>query len=143
VKAELDQVARTADSLIHRYFPDAELDVTAQEIGREQLERLYERTEAPIAVADELTLLGPGGFETKGEHWRAFTTAVPGTWLREQWTKYESDLMSPNVRATSASFAQSGTSTTGSRPLRRRPRTGSGSTTTASPCWCTTCGRGS
>jgi len=98
VKAEIDQAARTADSLLHRYFPDAQIDVTAREIGRQQLEKLYERTEAPIAVTDELTVLVPGGFETKGEHWSAFTTAVPGTWLREQWKKYESDLMSPNVR---------------------------------------------
>ena len=98
VKDELDQAARTADSLLHRYFPDAQVDVTAQEVGRLQLEKLYERTEAPIAVTDELTLLVLGGFETKGEHWSAFTTAVSGTWLREQWRKYESDLMSPNVR---------------------------------------------
>lgn len=98
VKDELEQAARTADSLIKRYFPQVQVDVAAQEVGREQLEKLYERTEAPIAVTDELTLVVAGGFETKGEHWSAFTTAVPGTWLREQWAKYDSDLMSPNVR---------------------------------------------
>ena len=98
VKGELDQAARTADSLISRYFPNVQVDVAALEIGLQQLERLYERTEAPIAVTDELKLVVSGGFETHGTHWRAFTTAVPGTWLRDQWAKYDSDLMSPNVR---------------------------------------------
>ena len=98
VRIELEQAARTADSLIHRYFEGFEIDVTYQEIGAGQLERLYERTEAPIAVTDELVLEVPGGFETSGNHWRAFTTAVPGIWLREQWEKYEGDLMAPNVR---------------------------------------------
>jgi hypothetical protein len=98
VRIELEQAARTADSLIHRYFEGFEIDVTYQEIGAGQLERLYERTEAPIAVTDELVLEVPGGFETSGNHRRAFTTAVSGTWLREQWEKYEGDLMAPNVR---------------------------------------------
>jgi AIPR protein len=98
VSNELDQAVRTADSLIHRYFSDAQIDVVASEVGVEQLDKLYRRTEAPIAVTDTLSLLVPGGFETHGEHWRAFTTAVPGVWLREQWAKYGGDLMSPNVR---------------------------------------------
>ncbi|MGC2374240.1 MAG: AIPR family protein [Solirubrobacteraceae bacterium] len=98
VKNELDQAARTADSLIHRYFPAFQIEVTALEVGLQQLDKLYERTEAPIAVADKLSLVVSGGFETTGKHWSAFTTAVPGIWLREQWEKYAGDLMSPNVR---------------------------------------------
>jgi AIPR protein len=40
----------------------------------------------------------PGGFEVKRDKWKALTTAVPGTWLREIWLDHQSDLMSPNVR---------------------------------------------
>lgn len=98
VKEELDQAAKTADSLIKRYFDSAQVDVIGLEVGREQLEKLYERTEAPIAVTDEFTLSVAGGFETEGDHWSAYTTAVPGRWLREQWDTYQGDLMSPNVR---------------------------------------------
>ena len=68
------------------------------EVGVGELDRLYERTEATIAVTDQLSVAVSGGFETEGEHWSAYTTAVPGSWLREQWSKYGGDLMSPNVR---------------------------------------------
>jgi hypothetical protein len=98
VRGELQQAAKTADSLIRRYFPDAQVAVVGLEIGRGQLEDLYRRIEAPIVVSDEFTLEVPGGFETGSERWKAFTTAVPGTWLRDVWREHAGDLMSPNVR---------------------------------------------
>lgn len=98
VKTEINQAVLTADALLRERFGGDQIEVAGAEIGRTELERLYERTEAPIAITDELTVEVPGGFETSGGHWRAFTTAVPGVWLREQWEKYETDLMSPNVR---------------------------------------------
>lgn len=98
VKAELHQAVRTADALLRGRFDGDQIEVADLEVGRDTLERLYERTEAPISVTDELIVEVPNGFETTGEHWRAYTTAVPGVWLREQWNTYETDLMSPNVR---------------------------------------------
>lgn len=98
VKAELKQAAKTADSLIKNYFSDAQVDTIGIEIGRGELEELYRRTEAPIAVSDEFTVKVPGGFETSSDRWKAFTTAVPVTWLREVWLVHEGDRMSPNVR---------------------------------------------
>jgi hypothetical protein len=98
VQAELNQAVLTADALLRERFEGDHIEVASLEVGRGQLERLYERTEAPIAVTDELVLEVPNGFETTGQHWRAYTTAVPGLWLRELWKTYETDLMSPNVR---------------------------------------------
>jgi hypothetical protein len=98
VKDELNRAAATADSYIKRYFQDAQVVCTGVELGLGQLEDLYRRTEAPIAVTDKFRLNVVGGFEVRGSRWKAFTTAVPGTWLRELWTTYEGDLMSPNVR---------------------------------------------
>ncbi len=98
VKTELDQAARTTDGLIKRYFPTAEIEVSALEVGLETLEKWYERTEAPIAVPDRLELTVEGGFESHNAEWSAYTTSVPGTWLREQWEAYNRDLMAPNVR---------------------------------------------
>ncbi len=39
-----------------------------------------------------------GGFEVHNGEWSAYTTSVPGTWLREQWETHKGDLMAPNVR---------------------------------------------
>jgi hypothetical protein len=98
VRGELGQAAKTADSLIKRYYPESQVACAGVEIGLGQLEELYQRTEAPIAVADDFTLTVDGGFEIGSNRWKAFTTAVEGTWLRELWQAHESDLMSPNVR---------------------------------------------
>jgi hypothetical protein len=99
VSRELAQAARTADGLIKRYFPEAgEVSCSGIELGLNTLEDLYRRTEAPIVVTDEFALEVPGGFEIRSGRWRAYTTAVPGTWLRDVWRAHEGDLMSPNVR---------------------------------------------
>jgi hypothetical protein len=99
VADELKQAVTTADALLHTHFSEAQVEVTAMEIGVSELDRLYRRTEATIAVTDELKVTVPGGFESGGQGWSAYTTSVPGVWLREQWQKYGEDLMSPNVRA--------------------------------------------
>jgi hypothetical protein len=98
VRKELQQAARTADSLISRYFPTAQVECVGIELGRGALEELYRRTEAPIAITDTFELQVPGGFEVTGSRWRAFTTSVSGDWLRELWEAHKGDLMSPNVR---------------------------------------------
>jgi hypothetical protein len=95
---ELDQAAKTADSLVKRYFPDSEVDVTAVELGLAELERMYERTEDSIAVVADFDLVVSGGFEEIGDRWSAYTTSVPATWLRARWQAHKSDMMSPNVR---------------------------------------------
>lgn len=96
---ELIQAVNTANALIKTHFPNTQVEVTWMEIGQSELERIYRRTEATIAVTDELEVTVPGGFETGGSNWSAYTTSVPGAWLRGQWDTYGEDLMSPNVRS--------------------------------------------
>lgn len=99
VKRELEQVEKTATSLIRSHYPNASgVNIKAQEIGATVLEDLYRRTQAPIIVSDEFEIPIPGGFEVEGDRWRAYCTSVPGVWLRKLWRKYPTDLMSPNVR---------------------------------------------
>jgi hypothetical protein len=98
VRRELTVAASTADSLIRRHFPDAQVDVSGIEVGRGYLDELYRRTEAPIAVSDVFELEVDGGFEERSDQWRAFTTSVPATWLRDIWNAHGAELMSPNVR---------------------------------------------
>ncbi|WP_166409078.1 AIPR family protein [Labedella phragmitis] len=98
VQRELDQAARTADALIKREFPEADVDVTSTEYGITALEAEYARTQAPILVADEVTLDVPGGFELKADGWSAFSTAVSAAALRALWSTHTTDLMSPNIR---------------------------------------------
>jgi hypothetical protein len=99
VKRELDQVAMTASGLLKTNYPKSSVtSVTGQEIGRDALEDLYRRTQAPIIVSEAFTLTVPSGFEIAGDRWNAYCTTVPGEWLRSVWREYQSDLMSPNIR---------------------------------------------
>lgn len=98
VQRELNQAALTADALIKREFPSADVDVTATEFGIATLETEYARTQAPIFVSEAFNFDIPGGFELKADGWSAFSTAINGAALRTLWSAHTTDLMSPNIR---------------------------------------------
>jgi len=98
VAEELAQAGKTADGIIKRDFPGADVDVSAAEIGRVALEVEYARMQAPILVADEFTFEVPGGFEIAAQDWSAFSTAVQVADLRALWAAHKTKLMSPNIR---------------------------------------------
>ena len=95
---ELAQAAVTADALIRREFPSADVDVTAIEFGLSALEIEYSRTQAPILVSDTFEFTVPGGFELSAEGWSAFSTAIKAETLRAIWAAHTTQLMSPNIR---------------------------------------------
>ncbi|MGV6994091.1 AIPR family protein [Gordonia amicalis] len=98
VQNELNQAVRTADSLIRRYFPDAQVNVSSMEIGERTIDELYRRTHLPILVEEPIEFTTLGGFELSGSDWKAYNTAVKLSRLRELWQSHGTDLMSPNIR---------------------------------------------
>lgn len=98
IRVELEQAAKTANSLVSQYFPGAQVNVSTDEIGRDSINELYRRTQLPVLVDDELTFAITGGFETSGTDWRAYNTAVKLSELRSLWQTHDTDLMSPNIR---------------------------------------------
>ncbi|MGO2482679.1 MULTISPECIES: AIPR family protein [Glutamicibacter] len=98
VEDELKQAVKTAETAIARYFPEAEVDVRALEIGQEQIDADYEQSNAPILVSDKRSFSIPGGFEVSGEGWKSYSTAIRLTDIRDLWAEHGVSLMSPNVR---------------------------------------------
>lgn len=98
VDTELQQAARTADSIIHREFPDVTVDVSAEEIGRNVLEEEYRRRQVPILVSDKVSFSVPGGFIIEGDCWSAYATVISASQLRSLWLLHKTNLMSPNIR---------------------------------------------
>ncbi len=98
VQNELDQAVITAEAALSRYFPNANVDVRAIEIGRTQLETDYQQSNAPILVSSSRKFTIPGGFEVEGPGWRAYSTAINLADLRAIWADHGVSLMSPNVR---------------------------------------------
>lgn len=98
VQTELDQAARTAKSLLVRHYPQIGVNVSTSEVGRDRINELYRRTQLPILVSEEITFEIQGGFETSGQNWRAYNTAIRLSDLRRLWLQHGTDLMSPNIR---------------------------------------------
>lgn len=98
VKTELRQAASTAKSIVSSNFSDDSINVSWSEIGRDEIDELYRRTQLPILVDGQLQFETSGGFETSGSDWKAYNTAVRLGDLRRLWKDHGTDLMSPNIR---------------------------------------------
>lgn len=98
IQAELEQAAKTANSLISTYFSNAQVNVSTAEIGRAMIDNLYQRTQLPILVTECITFSTTGGFGSHGKGWQAYNTTVKLSDLRSLWQRHNTDLLSPNIR---------------------------------------------
>lgn len=98
VQGELNQAVKSAEAALARYFPEADVDVRAVEIGRDQIDADYQQSNAPILVSESQSFSVPGGFEILGSGWKAYSTAIRLADIRELWATHGVSLMSPNVR---------------------------------------------
>ena len=99
VDTELQRVASTADSLIKRYFSEADVDsILSAQVGRNTLESWYKSTQAPILVSDTFEFENRGGFSSQGSNWSAYSTSVSAEWLHQMFKLHGKNLFSANVR---------------------------------------------
>jgi hypothetical protein len=98
VQGELNQAAKSAQAALAHYFPEADVDVRAVEIGRDQIDAHYQQSNAPILVSESRSFSVPGGFEVHGAGWKAYSTAIRLADIRQLWASHGVALMSPNVR---------------------------------------------
>lgn len=87
--------AKTAIDLIRN---GSNVSVSAREVGTNTLEEWYRDTLSPILVSEHFSIPVENGFEIAGTRWKAFVTAIPGTFLRRIYRKYGSKAFSANVR---------------------------------------------
>ncbi|MGX6395635.1 AIPR family protein [Rothia kristinae] len=98
-KNSLAQCRRSALSVLSNNFKDAsDITVVAEEVGLEEINSLYERTKTPILVSDILEFDVPGSFETSGKDWSVLHTVIKLSDLQKLWKKYNTRLVSPNIR---------------------------------------------
>ena len=98
VRKELSAVEQTARAALTTHFGGSEVTISAEEVGRGTIDEFYQRLQTKILVTDTLDLDVPGGTEVRGGKWRAYSTAVPVTWLFGLFTTYKERLFSANVR---------------------------------------------
>jgi hypothetical protein len=99
VENELRAVEGTARSALARYPSGPDIMISAEEIGNEQLTRLYTQAERTVIVTDEIETTVPDALEIQEAEWTSIITTVHGSWLYDLYHSYGTDLFSANLRA--------------------------------------------
>lgn len=98
VVQELKTVERTAKSALKPYLNGSEINIFAEEIGTEQIGRLYAQAERTVIVTDSLETKVPDAIEIKSYDWSSVVTTVSAVWLSNLFAEYGTDLFSANLR---------------------------------------------
>lgn len=98
VKNELKTVEASAKAALTSMTNASKVQVSAHEVGRGRFEEWYNDTLSPILVSDTIEIEIEGGFEVKGDNWRAYVAPIPARVLSILYRKHKSKLFSANVR---------------------------------------------
>ncbi|MCI3224199.1 hypothetical protein GXP76_18765 [Streptomyces sp. NP-1717] len=96
--AELRAARDSAYAQLNHGYPNSDIEVSCEELGRERLSQRYENSQTPILVSDTFTVEVPGAFEEHGDKWTALCTSVPVRCLHERFEQHGASLFSSNVR---------------------------------------------
>lgn len=99
VAQELKTVEHTAHAVLRRGFPQRQgLNIQSMEVGLNTIEDWYINSSVPILVSEKLKVPITGGYYIKNADWSAFVTAIPASWLYQQYHKYKTKLFSADIR---------------------------------------------
>jgi hypothetical protein len=98
VAKELAIVQSNCQATLKAVYPEGKFNVIAKEIGTNTLELWYSETLTPILVTDEFKIKTKGAFELDMGMWKACVAAIPSTFLRTAYRKFDVRLFSANVR---------------------------------------------
>lgn len=98
VETELKTVEISAKAALASFSNSGKVQISAHEIGRAHLQEWYSDTLSPILVSDKIEIDITGGFEVKGDNWRAYVAPIPARILGNLYRKHKSKLFSANVR---------------------------------------------
>ncbi|WP_162240601.1 AIPR family protein [Methylobacterium sp. Leaf108] len=98
VSNELRAVERTARAALSSFSGGNDINIFSQEVCTDTLSRLYLQAERTIIVTDDLETVIPDAVEISETDWKSVITTVRGSWLRDLYNKYRTDLFSANLR---------------------------------------------
>lgn len=98
VREELKTTEMTARNIVSALHPEADIEISAIEVGRSTLEEWYKAGQTPIAVSGDFEVDVPGGYQIAEADWSAYVTSVPARWLWAIYAEHGMELFSANVR---------------------------------------------
>lgn len=98
VADELETVEGTIKALLDKIPNGADVSIAAMEVGFDEIAHLYKQAEQTIIVTDSFELQVKDALNIEQNDWSSVVTYVPGSWLKELYTTYGTDLFSANLR---------------------------------------------
>ncbi|WP_051201363.1 AIPR family protein [Christiangramia portivictoriae] len=98
VQDELTSAENTLKSILTSNYKNTKVEATSIEVGLETLENWYLGLTTPILVTDDIVLKDISGFEIEEDKWKAYSTIIPASKLKELYDEHGTDLFSANVR---------------------------------------------
>jgi hypothetical protein len=98
VSSELTAVEHSANAAIKGINSSAVINVLGREVGAQTFARLYQDSETPILVTQQIGITVPVGFRLREREWSAYQTILPGNFFYDLYKKYGLDLFSANIR---------------------------------------------
>jgi hypothetical protein len=92
VADELKTVENSVRTALVSYKNAKDINIFAEEIGRKQIARLYEKAERTIIVTEKLEIKVQNAIEIVDKDWRSVLTTVKATWLADLFERFETDL---------------------------------------------------
>lgn len=74
------------------------INVIYKELGLKEIQFLYDEQSSQIIINETISCPAKVEFEEFGDGWSSGIMSVPGSWLREQYIKYQDKLFSANYR---------------------------------------------
>lgn len=95
---DVDQELKTAAEYLNGMFAADTISVTYKELGNQTLEALYMKKTANITIDDNVECPFPVLYQESAPSWSSVVVTVSGTWLRNLYLTYSTQLFSANYR---------------------------------------------
>ena len=96
VERELKTVANHLKSTLST--ATISIEIISRELGLTNVEAMFDEQTSKILVKEKIECPAKLEFEITEENWSSGILSIPGTWLREQFLKYNDKLFSANYR---------------------------------------------
>lgn len=99
VKNEMEAIRKSVIRILEKNYERTDIQVISREIGCETLEREFANYGTSMKVKDEAKFyLDFSGFTMKEGDWESYVTSLRASDVNKLWRKYESKLLSGNIR---------------------------------------------
>lgn len=99
VENELRTVETTARIALSKLAPAQDVNIFAEEIFDNKLEKWYTQAERTIIVTDTFKTVISDAVEIDQPDWKSLLTVVKGSFMSDLYKRYKTDLFSANLRA--------------------------------------------